>query len=213
MYLRLNGFNYQELLNVIIRDKGLEDHDIPFQKLCDTLEEMSKKMNRDFRKASNQLDPVDKLIFLAVEEQTKQYSIDGSFDEVMAMISDRIINIITSSYDPNNDLVDEFHRRVWDTASELYPTVVVDERLVLTLEVEDFLPLLNEICYAVEREVVEARNEYVETQFQNAIMEQLKFGESPIRLTVIRQPGNIVKYGDHLITFPILLLEVFGNDY
>lgn len=203
MFVYLNAFDYDELLNGIVTHLGLQDEPLTYEMLLKAFKSVSERLKRRNDFVNNYLltdnDPVGELVDKYLEFK-RLSPIDTEMTE-----QELLVSILTGA--SPKSIYEGFF--VYNVLTKHFPEVGNEKD-------DYFLDIDPEEASAYAEVVLELIDEHQLTpqddldQFiEKQIKDQLIGDEAGrLELTVIDSPGKKVNFGNALITFPILLAKV-----
>lgn len=210
MFVYLNAFDYNTLIKGFVERLGLQDEPLTYEMLLRRFENVSNRL-----KARNQIftenlvgtsDIIDQLAtqYLTWMKNSPHFHDNTNHEKVLTtLFTGPRPQSSWEGYEVYQLLTSDF-QEVGTPELGFYLDIDQDEA-------EKIAALVTQTIQRFENNSVEEDN--VESFLEECIRAQL-VGDEPgmLELDVIDLPGKIVKYGNVLITFPILLAKVEHHD-
>jgi hypothetical protein len=224
MYIKANHFDYDKLLGGIVEHLGLQDTPLDDQMVSDVFKgfESSYKELRTNQKLEDWQERIV-VQFLASVQTTVMYYASSwfnddeeprqemSYAEILAKLLDTLVDCLTGT---NDDELVEYtesfiDRIVTGDMQEVTFTSDCKYRLIngAELDAEQFANFLRSWIESHLSSDLDGINNFL----FNEINENVLPREYMKDITIMDIPGSKAKHGDTLITFPLILLEVYDR--
>ncbi|QDB70460.1 hypothetical protein CF8_0047 [Aeromonas phage CF8] len=202
MWVCLNTFNYEELLNVIIKEKNLADEIITMDLLSDIFTRIGVNLSR-----KNMSPPTDHNAFLDLLLVKLQKVRNGLLTEDGR---ETLIDFICSLDKPFNETHEFFD--CLNLVKSYCGFVNDDKQYTIIISKDEIEDLETAIDIKLGNFFNPIEEDDSDIVIEHAIRDLLYPEEQNPSLTwdlrVMNTPGKVVKHGDHLITFPTLFAIV-----
>lgn len=209
MYVHLNCFDHDTLLTGIIETCNLQDVTITSELVQKVFSDLAEKFGGDISEHMQDIEIKMCEDFLKNVITYKDYELDydeNGYKETMGeTLQDAYLILQGYLEDPNADhIFDEFADKHLRNNTDFNLFEESDEGENLEAFMEYFEGLVGQYIQLTGRAELTAGDLFILGQIET----YTKPLEIVTDITVIDQPGKIVKYRDSLITFPLILIEV-----
>lgn len=214
VYVSMNNFNYDKLIDRIIKHTGMGDTELTDGVIQRIFKDLAKVFNQNKRKeltpeevkvAETFMKDLVGLRFSDYEdEEASEFYV--ALSEAMEWSLQNFQEVLTGAI-PLEE--------VSDTSKDFYDALLELMDAESMTDEED-----GELAMATLERLQEILSDYVSGEFdelQLAILAEMEKnlldGELITGLQVENRPGRVVKHGDSLVTFPLILMKATGNGY